>query len=671
MKRFFLFLIAFFNTVILAYSSTSLIVDSSGDMAGGFYAKAPGYIEGDLITLKNTSTGESVEVRNLGDSQNGELLIISSEVANYLKLENIENLQFELPKRNSDFSKKTSVQALIINPDDESYFASIKENVEKKSADDSFALTSDEKDESKTKDYSVKDSSTESDYLAELKNSVEKKSTDDNFEILPDENNSSEENILAKEKEAVENQAVEKVISSSEPSKESALDFEDAAFGEQNKISADHAPSNDEEFIFEDTAIDETKEVVANHEIENPIENENAKESETSLSESNQENQSELANVNLEFDDAAQSEQQILADKSSPSNDEELAFTDTAASDLSSIQENQNDDDHLAYVQTEESTFEEIKESEKNESDDSEILNDDIEDSLAEDDAAEKTNEVSFLEEDLESDGGKGETSAVEIESVPEELPPAETTFAEEITEEPIEEAPLAEEEVIETSDSVSDADKENPNEPVADLTIPETLNYTLPVQEEKAEESSLESTQVSEDAIQIVPLENNIEEKVQEKSLPLAETEEKESPKAEENDSYKAIILLPSEDLLPSAEKTPQVAEESSQQEISQKENVQAEEEKDTITSSVVEKHLVKVSDLDRDLYYVQIATLSNLESIEKIIGDYEKYPILLLQSEGSYKVLVGPLTINEYGQILARFKNFGFKDAFLYRKK
>lgn len=67
---------------------------------------------------------------------------------------------------------------------------------------------------------------------------------------------------------------------------------------------------------------------------------------------------------------------------------------------------------------------------------------------------------------------------------------------------------------------------------------------------------------------------------------------------------------------------------------------------------------------------YYVQISSLSRQENIEAVLNTYaDKYPIVVvpLASGASYPVLVGPLGVDEYSAVQAKFKAFGFKDAFL----
>ena len=63
----------------------------------------------------------------------------------------------------------------------------------------------------------------------------------------------------------------------------------------------------------------------------------------------------------------------------------------------------------------------------------------------------------------------------------------------------------------------------------------------------------------------------------------------------------------------------------------------------------------------------------MKNEELIKEIISKYGKnYPVVVIQlSNGSSQVLIGPLTVDEYGAVLERFKAYGYKDAFVRRIK
>ena len=82
-------------------------------------------------------------------------------------------------------------------------------------------------------------------------------------------------------------------------------------------------------------------------------------------------------------------------------------------------------------------------------------------------------------------------------------------------------------------------------------------------------------------------------------------------------------------------------------------------------------EKYIVpSLKDLKSGSYYIQIAALGDKLNIKQVIDQYgSKYPIVLvpLSSGKAYQVLVGPLSVDEYGTVMAKFKAFGYKDAFL----
>ena len=74
--------------------------------------------------------------------------------------------------------------------------------------------------------------------------------------------------------------------------------------------------------------------------------------------------------------------------------------------------------------------------------------------------------------------------------------------------------------------------------------------------------------------------------------------------------------------------------------------------------------------SALASNCYYIQIATMGNIKNIENILVKYSKYPVSLIPTGKNYRVLVGPLSVDEYGAVLAKFKNAGFKDAFVRKR-
>lgn len=75
-------------------------------------------------------------------------------------------------------------------------------------------------------------------------------------------------------------------------------------------------------------------------------------------------------------------------------------------------------------------------------------------------------------------------------------------------------------------------------------------------------------------------------------------------------------------------------------------------------------------VKNLRSGSYYIQVASLGNAENIKSFVEQYsETYPLVLVQtsSKNAYQVMVGPLSIDEYGSVDEKFKSYGFKDSFV----
>ena len=83
--------------------------------------------------------------------------------------------------------------------------------------------------------------------------------------------------------------------------------------------------------------------------------------------------------------------------------------------------------------------------------------------------------------------------------------------------------------------------------------------------------------------------------------------------------------------------------------------------------------KSMVKsLSELEKGKYYVQVATFAEQENIDKLLKEYgSKYPFVMvpLKSGSAMQMMIGPLNVDEYGTVLARFKSLGFNDSFLIK--
>ncbi|HPY53113.1 MAG TPA: SPOR domain-containing protein, partial [Treponemataceae bacterium] len=84
------------------------------------------------------------------------------------------------------------------------------------------------------------------------------------------------------------------------------------------------------------------------------------------------------------------------------------------------------------------------------------------------------------------------------------------------------------------------------------------------------------------------------------------------------------------------------------------------------------VEKEISSLDKLEKNKYYIQIATVKQESSLDSILKDYaSKYPLEILGASGLYQILVGPFTDDEYKVVLERFKQREFKDAFVRHVK
>ena len=77
-------------------------------------------------------------------------------------------------------------------------------------------------------------------------------------------------------------------------------------------------------------------------------------------------------------------------------------------------------------------------------------------------------------------------------------------------------------------------------------------------------------------------------------------------------------------------------------------------------------------VNSLAKGSYYVQIGTYADMSNVKKIVDKYgSKYPFTVEKGASkngdTLKVYVGPVKKDEYGAVLERFRQLGFKDAFV----
>lgn len=256
------------------------------------------------------------------------------------------------------------------------------------------------------------------------------------------------------------------------------------------------------------------------------------------------------------------------------------------------------------------------------------------------------------------------EDGFLESKEAVEQPSPAEESEVEAVTVEepdPIEEETedLPEEENAELV-IVEEPQEEEPETPTEDETEEEavTVEEPSPIEEDSAaEENQMEEVSEPEEVV----------------AEPNAEPEAQSSGESESSD-YAPIVLVPSE---PESPESPVDASiENEPIEIVPVESVP--EEKKCEPEPLQTEYPVSIQDyvvssesaLASNCYYIQIATMGNIKNIENILVKYSKYPVSLIPAGKNYRVLVGPLSVDEYGAVLAKFKNAGFKDAFVRKR-
>ena len=256
------------------------------------------------------------------------------------------------------------------------------------------------------------------------------------------------------------------------------------------------------------------------------------------------------------------------------------------------------------------------------------------------------------------------EDGLLESKEAVEQPSPAEESEVEAVT---VEEPDQIEEETEDLPEEenaelviVEEPQEEDPETPTEDETEEEavTVEELSPIEEDSAaEENQMEEVSEPEEVV----------------AEPNAEPEAQSSGESESSD-YAPIVLVPSE---PESPESPVDASiENEPIEIVPVESVP--EEKKSEPEPLQTEYPVSIQDyvvssesaLASNCYYIQIATMGNIKNIENILVKYSKYPVSLIPAGKNYRVLVGPLSVDEYGAVLAKFKNAGFKDAFVRKR-
>jgi hypothetical protein len=218
----------------------------------------------------------------------------------------------------------------------------------------------------------------------------------------------------------------------------------------------------------------------------------------------------------------------------------------------------------------------------------------------------------------------------------------------------------------------------EEPAEEVAVAAVEETAEE--PPAEEVIEQAAEEEIQSEEPRVSmLVPLEEQEDLDV---ALPGPEAVEPEKPSPEGSrlpfpEEESPLTMEPEEP--PFAEEEIEVAVEEEAAEESAAEAAEPLVEEEPVSEIAMaespsrpQEQLILSEILPSSSYFVQIGAYSTRNLAEKLAGDLtQTYSVTILPASSGgrqfYKVLVGPLNVDESGTLLYQFRSRGFKDAFI----
>lgn len=269
------------------------------------------------------------------------------------------------------------------------------------------------------------------------------------------------------------------------------------------------------------------------------------------------------------------------------------------------------------------------------------------------------------IDDEFPADEISEETPA-EAEVISDEVP-AETVYEEQVETSVPDEDCISLEPYSEEIPDGEEADVEKAESDILSDIPAESAGVSEALEDDESPvlEESVSPDELSELAPEVVVTEEN------------AQAEELSEEIAEE---YEPIVLVPSEPN-PPVQKSAVEPE----PEVKVLESVPVEAEiaspsaktgkKPTSDGYNFDKYTVpSLKNLKSGKYYVQIGVYGDKANIKAIIDTYAgKYPVTLvpLASGKATQVLIGPLSVDEYGTVLNRFKSYGYKDAFLRKIK
>jgi hypothetical protein len=253
------------------------------------------------------------------------------------------------------------------------------------------------------------------------------------------------------------------------------------------------------------------------------------------------------------------------------------------------------------------------------------------------------------------------------------------------VFEEPVE---IAQEEVPAITEEIAGMEPEaveDYEEPLVDEVIPvfeepvEIVQEELPVVTEEIAIIELENiADITDETLEIVPE----EVAAVDEAILIVEEPSVVYDSSEPRNIFEEIVSGLDEEipeLIPSTGNPPEIVQDDEAiipvEEVVLVEPVPVESVTSEVEAKGIEKYssfLKKSDSLEKNKYYIQIATLQEIESIDTVVASYgKKYPLSLIQIDARYQVLVGPFTDDEYAVIYERFRQKEFKDAFIKKIK
>ncbi|UTC82138.1 SPOR domain-containing protein [Treponema denticola] len=290
---------------------------------------------------------------------------------------------------------------------------------------------------------------------------------------------------------------------------------------------------------------------------------------------------------------------------------------------------------------------------------------------------SENTGSDTILYDDLKSPVEDTPSETVEDVPVVEEVPDIDAILAPVVEEpaEPIVEETVLPEEVEPITETYMEPANENPPITVDPINEPAAKPEAAPAPvTEVSEPQKPEQTQEEVEDVEVVdPVVEPVNETpAEEKKVDvIAEISPKNEPITEKPvDDKKEENPTPVEDI-PAEEETDLYDEADS--DIY---SVTSEEKAEESSIAILNEPATVSSKLEKGKTYVQVVVYNDKYNRDEVLKKYgKKYPMVVEESfvknNTRYTIFVGPLKPQETGAVLERFKQLGFKDAFLKKGK